>query len=63
MKRQHLLPLTRKIVLAVRFEYYPTQVFAAERWLAFGDPSLLRLGIANEFECARLNRNVVTTTF
>ena len=70
----YLLPLTRKIVLAVCFEYYPAPIFLAERgkssilttkwllaishWLAFGNPTLLRLGNSNEFDCSRLNRGV-----
>ena len=28
------------------------------RWLAFGNPTLLRLGNSNKFDCSRLNRSV-----
>ena len=70
----YFLPLSRKIGLAVRFEYYPAPIFLAERckstilttkwllaisrWLAFGNPTLLRLGNSNKFDCTRLNRSV-----
>ena len=32
--------------------------FAISRWLTFGDPSPLRLGNSNKFDCSRLNRGV-----
>ena len=31
---------------------------AISHWLAFGNPTLLRLGNSNKFDCSRLNRSV-----
>ena len=33
-------------------------LLAVSHWLTFGDPSLLRLGNSNKFDCSRLNRSV-----
>ena len=33
-------------------------LLAISRWLAFGNPTLLRLGNSNKFDCSRLNRSV-----
>ena len=34
---------------------------AISYWLAFGNPTLLRLGNSNKFDCSRLNRSVSLT--
>ena len=33
-------------------------LLAISHWLTFGDPSPLRLGNSNKFDCSRLNRGV-----
>ena len=33
-------------------------LLAISYWLTFGDPTLLRLGNSNMFDCSRLNRGV-----
>ena len=58
VKLRSLTSLVRLVFFANFPKFLNFIKFSVLRWLAFGNPTLLRLGNSNKFDCSRLNRSV-----